>query len=96
MMIKLDKNYYPMYLWQRDFLEGLSDSSKPFILAIERGEGAVARYSTRLGADYEKNLEYAERLVKFMLWSYGGYKFYVYGDKAVCIFYKKYRKEKCG
>ncbi len=84
MMIKLDKNYYPMYLWQRDFLEGLTDNSKPFILAIERGEGAVARYSTRLGADYEKNLEYAERLVKFMLWSYGGYRFYVYGDKAVC------------
>lgn len=83
-MIKLDKNYYPMYLWQRDFLKGLSDNGKPFILAIERGEGAVKRYATKVGQDYAKNVEYAERIVKFMLWAYGGYKFYVYGDKAVC------------
>lgn len=82
----LDKNYYPMYLYQKDFLNDANkEGSAPFILVLERGEGEFERYETALYAKgHEKeNLRYASKLVKTMLWAYGGYKFYLYGGESV-------------
>lgn len=82
----LDKNYYPMYLYQKDFLEDAKkEGSAPFILVLERGVGEYERYETSLykeGHEVE-NLRYATKLVKTMLWAYGGYKFYLYGGEKV-------------
>ena len=78
----LDKNYYPMYLYARDFRAAAEKAgAKAFEVALERGEGEVARYSSVLyaSAHEEENFRYLERIVKFMLWAYGGYKFYFYG-----------------
>ena len=42
----LDKNYYPMYLYARDFRAAAEKAgAKAFEVALERGEGEVARYS---------------------------------------------------
>ncbi len=82
----LDKNYYPMYLYQKDFVASAQkEGAKPFILAIERGEGQVERLETLLYADghSDENLAYAKKMVKTMLWAYGGYKFYLYGGDDV-------------
>ncbi len=82
----LDGKYYPMYLYQKDFLKGAAEEgSSPFILVLERGEGEFERLETALyanGHDAE-NLAYAKKLVKTMLWAYGGYKFYLYGAECV-------------
>lgn len=82
----LDKNYYPMYLYQKDFVESANkEGAKPFILVLERGEGEYERYETCLYANgrQEENLRYAKKLVKTMIWAYGGYKFYLYGGEDV-------------
>ncbi len=83
----LDKNYYPMYLYARDFTDAaVKAGEKPFEIALRRGEGEVARYSTVLYAEGhdDENFAYAERIIKFLLWAYGGYKFYIYGaDKKL-------------
>lgn len=82
----LDSGYVPMYLCQKRFLEGLSRSAhKPFVLSLERGEGEYERYETSLYADGHEaeNLEYAVKIVKTMLWAYGGYKFRLEGGESV-------------
>ena len=82
----LDKNYYPMYLYQKDFLKGANEEgAKPFVLVLERGDGEYERYETTLYANghEEENLRYAKKLVKTMIWAYGGYKFYLYGGEGV-------------
>lgn len=82
----LDAKYYPMYLYQKDFLKGAcTKGAKPFVLALERGDGEYERYETSLYASgHEKeNIRYAKKLVKTMLWAYGGYKFYLYGGEGV-------------
>ena len=71
----LDKNYYPMYLYARDFTNAaVKAGEKPFEIALRRGEGEVARYSTVLYAEGhdDENFAYAERIIKFLLWAYGG------------------------
>ena len=93
----LDKNYYPMYLYQKDFLEGAcAEGAKPFILVLERGDGEYERYETSLyskGHENE-NLRYAKKLVKTMIWAYGGYKFHLYGGESVVDGLRKaYSKE---
>lgn len=75
--------YKPMYLYKREFEKSIGDSAKTFTIALERGANAVKRYAFDIGASAEfsdANYNYAERIVKFMLWSFGGYKFYTYGD----------------
>ena len=83
----LDSTYYPMYLYQKDFLQGAEKAGrKPFILVLERGEGEYERYETYLYADgkhNEENLTYAKKIVKTMIWAYGGYKFHLYGAESV-------------
>ena len=90
----LDKNYYPMYLYARDFRAAAEKAgAKAFEVALERGEGEVARYSSVLyaSAHEEENFRYLERIVKFMLWAYGGYKFYFYCvDEKLIEKLKKY------
>lgn len=84
----LDKGYIPMYLYYKDFCEGVSaEGGTPLFLALERDDGAIKSFKTAIYKDAGKskiNLTMAERLVKFMLWSYGGYRFYVYGCPDIC------------
>ncbi len=88
----LDSKYYPMYLYQKKFLKGAAkEGSNPFILVLERGDGECERLETALYANghEEENLAYAKKLVKTMLWAYGGYKFYLNGGKTVIEGLKK-------
>lgn len=78
----LDKGYRPMYLYRKKFLEDADKAgSKPVSIALERGEGEVAVFKTRLyeSGHAKENFRYLERVVKFMLWGYGGYKFLIAG-----------------
>lgn len=59
----------------------------PLVIALERSSSEISRFETRVFPDNhpnaEKNLRYAERLVKFLLWQRGGYRLYIGGSKQI-------------
>jgi predicted NBD/HSP70 family sugar kinase len=76
----LHPGFRPLGLALRALRAKAEASGRParLCLAIERGRGAVSRFDTTcLPADHPEaalNLEYAERIVKFLLWSRGGWR----------------------
>ncbi|MDD3946329.1 MAG: ROK family protein [Clostridia bacterium] len=89
----LDQNYQPMFLFYKEFREGVSrEGGKPFFLGLERDDGGRKVFRTEIFKNpewNELNFRMVERLAKFMLWSYGGYRFYVLGDRKL---YKELRQ----
>ena len=55
---------------------------RPLALALERSDGSVSVFRTRISPRHEAalNQRYAERLLKFLLWQKGGYRVTVAGD----------------
>ena len=75
---KLDPGFVPAALWNQAYLK-LTESSReslPIRISIERPDGTAWTYDTKLlpdTADYsEATWLYCERLVKFLLWAWGG------------------------
>lgn len=81
---ELDPGFIPLCKFNRAFLEG---AKKPLDIAVERSKGQVAVYHTFIHgtpALAEADLYYVERIVKTMLWLYGGFKVYISGDDGLC------------
>jgi len=82
----LDPGFLPAVLFNRHYLQSAQASGKsvPLVLGLERECGLVSRFETmvRPTADAETQL-YVERIVKFLLWSRGGWKLHVGGPKAI-------------
>ena len=78
----LDEGFVPFGVWTDAFLEG---ATKPFSVAVERENGKMTVLHTflRAGDFAEANYRYAERTVKFLLWSVGGFRVYLKGDADV-------------
>ena len=69
----LDPEFIPLVRFNQAFLEG---AQKPVSIAVERADGQVAvRHTFVHGTPemVEADLYYVERLIKTMLWMYGGY-----------------------
>jgi len=85
----LDKRFRPGVLVNRAFREVVDSSGQgvPLVVGIERGDGSVSVFETKaLPAGHrlaEQNLEYAERLVKTLLWQRGGCKIIVGGPREI-------------
>jgi predicted NBD/HSP70 family sugar kinase len=81
-MPKLDKTFVPFGAWRSAFLK---EASVPFSIAIEREKSQITVLRTFLrGGDFaEADYRYAERTVKFLLWSVGGFRVYLCGSDAV-------------
>ena len=79
---QLDIGFVPFGVWRKAYLEG---ADRPFSIAVEREKGQITVLHTFLrGEDFrEANYRYAERTVKFLLWSVGGFRVYLNGDEAV-------------
>ena len=88
----LDPGFQPAALANREYAATAKASGRaaPLVIGLERECGLVARFETvvRAGADAE-TLRYVERLVKFMLWSRGGWKIFVGGPQAVGEFIRQ-------
>ncbi len=76
----LDPGFIPFGVWMDAYLKG---ASKPLAIAVERDKGHVSVRHTFIhgtpemaAADYR----YVERIVKFLLWSIGGFKVYICGS----------------
>ncbi len=88
----LDPGFAPAALAARAFEQEVENSGTgiPLIIAIERGSGMVSTYETRVfkegtGRD-EENQFYVERLVKSLLWIYGGWKITLAGSEKLAAF----------
>jgi Transcriptional regulator/sugar kinase len=67
----LDKEFIPAIVWNKAFLK---NAHQPVSIAIERENGLIYRYDTKIGDNQGNNEFYVERLVKMLLWTVGGFK----------------------
>ena len=74
----LDEGFIPFGVWMREYLKG---ADVPIAVAVEREDGLVSvRESFIRGPEFfDANLRYVERLIKFELWSIGGFRVYLCG-----------------
>jgi predicted NBD/HSP70 family sugar kinase len=85
----LDAGFQPTVLWNHAFLQAVSASGQgvPLAIALERNDGWVSVFESRVFAEGHElsaaNLPYVERLVKTLLWQWGGYSLTVGGPRSV-------------
>jgi len=82
----LDPDFRPAVLWNRDYVAAAKKSGRaaPLVIGLERERGLVSRFETVVdGGGGIETIRYVERLVKFLLWSRGGWRLIVGGPKPV-------------
>jgi predicted NBD/HSP70 family sugar kinase len=85
----LEPDFRPAALFNRAFQQAVAASGDgvPFVLGLERSDGALSRFETRVFAPHrpqaQANLFYCERILKFLLWQRGGWKVYVSGPAEI-------------
>lgn len=95
----LDAAFRPAVLANRAFRElaRASKSAVPVELALEQADGSVFRFKTEILPEGHPqavgNFIYIERMVKFLLWSRGGFRIYFNGPKALGEALQKYYRE---
>lgn len=69
----LEPDFLPFGVWSRAYL---SSASIPFSVAVERENGSISVFRSFLRDERfaAANDRYVERLVKFLLWSIGGFR----------------------
>ena len=82
----LDPTFIPMAIFNREFLK---QATKPIAICVERDNRKRAVYDTFItGTNASADRYYVERLVKFLLWSKGGYKVQICGDDEIAAHIK--------
>ena len=80
----LDPAFIPLNLFNEAFLK---DAREPFDVAVERSQGQMAVYRTRVHGTEdmrEADIYYIDRIIKTLLWVKGGFRVYLAGNEAVC------------
>ena len=80
---ELDQGFVPLSLF---FANYQKHATKPVCVAVERSEGQIGTYETKIYGTpemAEADAYYIDRLVKFLLWSWGGFKVIICGDDTV-------------
>ena len=91
----LDQDFRPAVLANHAFLEEVDNLNVgvPLVLGLERSDGYLSRFETQVFPEgherAEANLEYIERIVKFLMWQKGGWKIYVGGPRNIGEFINK-------
>lgn len=95
----LDPGFRPPVLAARAFRRSLQDSgqSAPLGLAIEQADGSVFHFRTEIcregGRAGEGNFTHVERIVKLLLWAWGGWRIHVQGSPALAAQLQKHFRE---
>jgi len=82
----LDPDFLPAVLFNRRYVEAVRSSrlAVPLVLGLERECGLVSRFETVVCSNGDpETLRYVERIVKFLLWSRGGWKLHVGGPNVI-------------
>ena len=79
----LDDGFRPAVLCNRDFRKAARQAPVPVRIVLERADGGVSRFDTFVAdaslAEAAGNFVVTERLLKFLLWSRGGWKIHFSG-----------------
>lgn len=92
----LDPHFRPAVLANRAFREHVRASGKSVLvqIALEQADGSVFHFQTGIfSAEHPQasaNFRYVERLVKFLLWSRGGFRIYFDGPNDIGVNLQKY------
>lgn len=85
----LDPEFRPPVLWNKAFREAAeaTGNAQPLIINVKRNNGASNSVKTVIFPHTEEyaeaNIKYVERLVKFLIWAYGGQKITIAGCDAI-------------
>jgi predicted NBD/HSP70 family sugar kinase len=88
----LDPGFQPAVLFNRHYAAAARRSGRavPLMIGLERERRLVSRFETMVLPEGDPaTLFYAERLVKFLLWSRGGWKLWIGGPKPIGEFIRK-------
>ena len=83
---ELDPDFIPFISFIDSYLK---NAEQPLAIALERDNGSIQVFETFIhGTEMYKAADqlYVERLVKFILWSRGGYKLYICGNHEIFEF----------
>lgn len=92
---KLDPDFLPAALWNREFRKAVNESGRPqpLALALEQNAQSVSVFRTALAPEdsiyASLNRRYVERIVKFLLWQKGGWKLSVAGSQDIASYLAK-------
>ena len=85
----LEPEFRPAALANRAFRQEVAAAGHgvPLVIGLERSDGGVTRYQTVAFPDRhpraDANFDYAERIVKFLLWARGGWKVTIGGPRSI-------------
>lgn len=83
----LDKGFRPAVLANRNFRSDVKPVAIPLVIGLERSGEGFSRFETLVYPEdhpnAEANLQYIERMVKFLLWQRGGFRVYIGGPRSV-------------
>jgi predicted NBD/HSP70 family sugar kinase len=82
----LDPTFQPAVLFNRNYVDAAKKSGRgvPLVIGLERENKLLSRYETAVMPEADATtMLYVERLVKFLLWAWGGGKLYMGGPKAI-------------
>jgi len=92
----LDRNFIPAVLWNHNFQFNVRESGRGLFLtiALERGNNLIQVFKTEIFSPEHKlsslNYFYLERLIKTLLWIYGGNKIIIdSSSKEIYEYFKK-------
>lgn len=88
----LDPDFLPPVLFNRRYLEGAgaAGGAVPLVLGLERECGLVSRFETLVLPTLDAgDVIHVERIVKFLIWSRGGWKLHVGGPAVIGEFIRK-------
>ena len=88
MLAKLDPKFIPMIKVLNDYKAEVKKSdSQKVVIAVERNKGYTARFEMDIFPDGtghdEETYQVCERIIKTLLWAYGGYRVFVCGSKEL-------------
>jgi predicted NBD/HSP70 family sugar kinase len=95
----LDPSFRPAVLANRAFRLEIRKSSRPvpITVALEQADGNISHFSTEVFSETHPgasgNFTYLERLVKFLLWSRGGYRIHFQGPAVLAERLAAYYRE---
>ena len=95
----LDSAFRPAVLANRAFRAAAKASGRSQVvrLALEQADGSVFHYATEIFAETDpravENFTHVERLVKFLLWGWGGWRIYFDGPPSIAARLQSYFRD---
>ena len=87
----LDPDFVPAVLWNRSYRKKVKASREavPIAICLKRNNGAISRLDFEILPHTTKNrklnIKYIERMLKYMLWMYGGQKITIAGNAEIAV-----------